>query len=231
MSDKGLYKTGLVCAVLTALSWAAFVYGMIASPKDPIETLADFMAFAGSGGALAYLWGGIFGSLLVIPVFLAIYHGFRQEIGSLLVVPVSFGIVGAALLALGFMVDSGSSAYQYKLDLAASEGPNTEILIQAAQLAQNSIEMTWAMGSILAYGLAIVWMAVLLLRSDRVPGWLNWLGIVGGAAGFVWALRWIPIPAPQSAGIMLLMANIILGMVWLIGVARILTQPNEDARP
>lgn len=231
MSNEGLFKTGLICAILTALSWTAFVYGMIASPKDPIETLADLVAFAESGGALAYLWGGIFGSLLVIPVFLAIYQGFRQEIGSVLAVPASFGIVGAAMLALGFMVDSGSAAYQYPLDLAATEGADTETLIQAAQLAQNSIEMTWAVGSILAYGLAIVWIAILLLRSSRVPGWLNWVGIIGGAAGFVWAIRWVPLPAPQSVGIVLLLANIVLGMVWLIGVSRILTQLPEDAPP
>jgi xanthosine utilization system XapX-like protein len=50
---------------------------------------------------------------------------------------------------------------------------------------------------------------------------MNWVGIVGGISGFVWALRWIPIPAPQSVGLVLLMLNIVLGMVWLVGVSRI----------
>ena len=63
MDNAGLYKTGFVCALLTALSWVAFVCGMITSPKDPIDSMASYLAYAESTGAMAYLWGGIFGSL------------------------------------------------------------------------------------------------------------------------------------------------------------------------
>lgn len=227
MKDRGLYRTGFVCAILVTISWAVFVYGMLASP-GPVDAVADYDIYAESLGNMAYLWGGIFGSLLVIPVFLALYQGFREEIGSVLSVPVVFGIVGAALLMLGFMVDSGSAAYQFQLNLADAGGVDDATLLAAQALARDAIEMTWAIGSILAYGLPILWIGILLLRSRRVPRWLSWVGIVGGAAGFVWAIRYLPVEVGQGLAIPILMLNIVLVVVWLVWMSWILLQ-EEDA--
>ena|GEM_PF-6986020 len=54
--------------------------------------------------------------------------------------------------------------------------------MKAAQLAQNSIEVTWCIGSFLAYGASVLSMAILLLRETSIEmgelGGHNWW--VGG---------------------------------------------------
>ncbi len=60
---------------------------------------------------------------------------------------------------------------------------------------------------------------------------LNWVEIAGGLAGFVWVLRFVPVPAPQSAGIILILLNILLVMIWLVGLSRVLTRSNKEVAP
>jgi len=229
MSDRGLYKTGLIFALLTALSWALFVVGSFGLAQEGDGgVVEDYLARAESAASLMYTWGGIFGSLFVIPVFLAFFQGFRHETGSVLAVPVTFAIVGVAFLTLGFMVDTGSMIYQFGPAVAEAEAQEAERMVMAARLAQDSIEVTWAIGSFLAYGGSIVWMAILFLRSDRASRWMNWVGIVGGLAGFVWVVRFFPVSAPPSAAIILIMLNILLGMVWLVGLSRALARSSES---
>ena len=231
MSNKGLYRTGLVFALLTALSWVLFVIGSLAQTRGgelgPVEA---YLEAANSTGLLLYTWGGILGSILVIPVFLAFFQGFRHDTGSVLIVPVTLAIVGIVFLTLGFMVDTGSMIYQFNPLVSEASGQEAVQLVTAAQLAQDSIEVTWAIGSFLGYGGSIVWMAILFFRSSRVPRWLNWAGIVGGLAGFVWMVRFIPIPAPQSAAIVFILLNIVLGMVWLIGLSVVLDRGTDGGQ-
>lgn len=230
MSNKGLYQVGMVFAFLTTLSWVVFVFGMLTTGQGDTGGLVEtYIARSESASILMYTWGGIFGSLFVIPVFLALYQGFRRETGSVLMVPVVFGIVGVVFLTLGFMVDTGSMIYYFGPAVAAADGADAELMVKAASLAQDSIEVAWSIGSILAYGFPIVWMAILFFRSKLVKNWLNWLGVVGGLAGFVWAFRFIPVPAPQSLGLILLMLNIILTMIWLVGLSIVLVRSGETA--
>jgi hypothetical protein len=112
MSNKGLYQTGLVFAVLTALGWILFVVGSMAFPQgEGTGALESYLARADSSAALMYTWGGILGSLLVIPVFLALFQGFRRETGSILAVPITFAMVGVAFIKNGFIVDKGYIIY------------------------------------------------------------------------------------------------------------------------
>ena len=229
MSNKGLYQTGLVFTALTALGWILFVIGSMSFPQvEGAGVVEGYLARADSSANLLYTWGGVLGSLSVIPVFLAFFQGFRQETGSVLVVPVTFAVVGVAFLTMGFMVDTGSLIYYFGPAVAAAEGSDAELMVKAAQLAQDSIEVTWAIGSFLAYGGSVVWMAILLFRASRAPRWMNWAGIIGGLAGFVWLVRFIPVSAPQSAGIIILLLNIVLTMVWLVGLSIVLTRSGEE---
>ncbi len=227
MSNKGLYKTGMVFAVLTALSWILFVIGSIGSSGSSGGIVETYIAQSGSASLLMYTWGGILGSLFVVPIYLAFFQGFRYETGSVLAVPVTFAILGVVFLTMGFMVDTGSMIYYFGPAAAAAEGADAELIVKAGQLAQDSIEVTWAIGSFLAYGGSIVWIAILLFRSGRVQKWLNWFGVVGGLAGFVWLVRFLPISAPQSLGFILIFINIILSIVWLVGLSLVLTRTPE----
>jgi hypothetical protein len=228
MSNRGLYKTGLVFAVLTGLSWILFVLGSFGASGSAGGVVETYIARSESASLLMYTWGGIFGSLFVVPVFLAFFQGFRYETGSVLAVPVAFAILGVVFLTMGFMVDTGSLIYYFGPAAAAAEGSDAELIVKAGQLAQDSIEVTWAIGSFLAYGGSIVWIAILLLRSERAPKWVNWVGILGGLAGFVWLVRFLPVSAPQSIGLILLFINIILSIVWLVGLSLVLTRSAEE---
>jgi len=227
MSNKGLYKTGLVFAGLTALSWILFVLGNFGSSGSAGGIVEAYIARSESASLLMYTWGGIFGSLFVVPVFLSFFQGFRRETGSVLSVPVAFAILGVVFLTMGFMVDTGSMIYYFGPAAAVAEGADAELIVKAAQLAQDSIEVTWAIGSFLAYGGSIVWMAILFLRSEQVAKWINWVGILGGLAGFVWLIRFLPISAPQSIGFVLLFLNIILSIVWLVGISITLNRSRD----
>ena len=170
MSNSGLYRTGLVFAVLTALGWVLFLVGAVGQPpQGEIGVVEAYLAAANSAALVMYNWGGILGSLFAIPVFLAFYQGFRHDTGSVLAVPVTFAIVGVAFLALGFMVDSGSMVYQLGPAVSEAAGEEARQLTRAAQMAQDAIEVTWAIGSFLGYGGPIVWMAILLFRSTKAP--------------------------------------------------------------
>ena len=228
MSNKGLYKTGLLFSVLTAIGWLLFVIGMLTFPRGgTMGTVENFLVRANSSAVLFYTWGGIIGSLCVVPVFLALYFGIRSETGSVLAVPLAFALIGVVFLTLGFMVDTGSMIYYFGPAISEMTSSEAELLMPAAQFAQDSIEVTWAIGSFLAYGGSIVWMAILLLRANWAAKWINWAGIIGGLAGFVWLVRFLPVPAPQIAGIILLMLNIILVMVWLIGLSVVLVKSGD----
>ena len=225
MLNRGLYQTGLVFAILTALAWILFVVGLISSTQGQDAGLVEgYLASAESSASLMYLWGGILGSLFIIPVYLAMYLGFQREIGSVMLAPLAFAIVGVVFLTLGFMVDVGSGIYHFGPAVAQAEGQNAETMVLAAQLAQDSIEMTWAVGSFMAFGGPLVWIAILLFRSSRVPGWLNWIGIIGGLAGCAWILSWVPVP---PVGPIPLMVNIVFSMVWFIGLSLVLVRSGE----
>jgi hypothetical protein len=140
---------------------------------------------------------------------------------------VAFALVGVVFLTMGFMVDTGSLIYYFGPAVAEAGAADAENIAQAAQLAQDSIEVTWAVGSVLAYGGSVLWMAILFLSTSRAPKWINWTGIVGGLAGFVWVVRFLPIDAPQSLGMVLLLANIVLVMVWLVGLSTVLSRSGE----
>lgn len=54
MSNKGLYKTGLVFAVLTALSWILFVIGSIGSSGSAGGIVETYIAQSESASLLMY---------------------------------------------------------------------------------------------------------------------------------------------------------------------------------
>jgi hypothetical protein len=141
---------------------------------------------------------------------------------------VAFALVGSAYLAMGFMVDAGSGIYIFGPIVAEASGDEAIDLWRAARLAQDSIEVTWFIGSFMAYGAAVIWMAVLMLRSAKAPRWLNWVGIIAGLAGFIWLRLFIPIPMPQILFLVLILINVFVGMGWMVGLTFILARANED---
>ncbi len=189
MSNKSLYRPAVVFSIIAAMGWLLFILGSLSGqPGGDAGVVANDLARAGSTSILLYTWGGVVGSLAVIPVLLAFYQGFKRETDSVLLVPLVFSLVGVAFLTMGFIVDTGSMIYYYGPTVASYSGTNADLVVQAAQFAQDSIEVTWAIGSFLAYGGPILWMALLFMRMSSSPRWLH-LGWDH------WRLRWFCVAA------------------------------------
>ena len=218
MNDRGMSRTGVTFAVATAICWLLFVIGMATFPRGA-TTVETYLAAAASPAIYLYTWGGVLGALLSIAVFVVFLSGFRGNTGQVLAVPIVFSIVGSAFLALGFMTDSGSHIYHFAPALAAESLQTATALLKPAQFAQDSIEVAWSVGSFLSYGGPVVWAAILILKSTSAPRWICWAGIIGGLAGFVWVLGFLPLGAPQIMAIILVFINVVAVTTWLLGLS------------
>ena len=233
MSYKGLFQTGLVFAILMSISWILFVACLMNSPDTSgLDEAGQYLAFSTeNGSAMLYLWGGLLGSLFTIPVYLVVYKGFGR-VSPTLIIPVVFGIVGAALLALSYMVDPGSQGYTFGPRIAEANTSEAANLVLMATYAQDSIEFTWDFSSFLAYGLALIWIPLLLLRSTNSSKFLNYIGIIGGLAGLVWLFDLLPFTPPSGFGFILVAVNILAVIVWMIGITvQLVKQPEITQGP
>lgn len=71
MSNKSLYRTAVVFSIITAMGWLLFILGSLSGqPAGDAGVVANYLARAGSTSILLYTWGGVVGSLAVIPVLL-----------------------------------------------------------------------------------------------------------------------------------------------------------------
>jgi hypothetical protein len=149
---------------------------------------ASILASVNSGWPVQLeIWGGILGALCTVPPFLAYYVGYGRK-APVLLIPVAFVVVGAVLVALAFMMDPASQAYTYAPVLAEKSAAEANQMAARSQIAVDAIEVAWDLGSFLAYGLGSLWAAILLLRVEGVPKWINVLGIAGGLALIVWMI-------------------------------------------
>ncbi len=230
-TNKELYRTGIIFTVLGTLSWVVWVASLFMQPEAAALGDAEgYVTSANSIGMLLYTWGGILGSLLFIPAFLTFYAGFQRSVGSVLIVPIVFGLIGTGLITLGFAVDTGSLIYVFGPKVAEATGADATLLATIGQMAQDNIEFTWGIGSFLEFGGPVVWIAWLLRRNKDLARWIHWAGIIGGLAGFVWIVGYVPVlrdVVPSSVGFILLFVNVIVVIVWFIALGVSLMRRND----
>lgn len=228
MSNKSLYRTGLVFAILMSVSWIAYVVGGMSRPDTSgLGPAASILAMVEAGWPTTLAtWGGVLGSLFTLPAFLVYWMGFGRR-APVLLIPVVFVVVGAVFVALAFMMDAASLAYIYAPALAGKSAAEADQLAFVAKIAVDAIETTWDLGSFLAYGFGVLWTAILLLRVTGVPKWINIIGIIGGLAGFAWMVDFFPFTLPLAA--IWLPINILAVIVWMIALSAVLARTNEEA--
>jgi hypothetical protein len=228
MSNRGLYRTGLVFAVLMSLGWIAYVAGGMSRPDtSDLGPAASILALVESGWPVTLsIWGGVLGSLFTIPAFLVYFVGFGRK-APVLLIPVAFVVVGAIFVALAFMMDAGSLAYTYAPGLEGKSITDADQLAFVARIAVDAIEVTWDIGSFLAYGVGALWTAILLVRLAGVPKWVNIIGIIGGLAGLVWIADFLPFALPLAS--VWLPLNILAIMVWMIALSAVLARTSEPS--
>jgi hypothetical protein len=228
MSNRGLHRTGLVFAVLMSLGWIAYVAGSMSRPDtSDLGPAASILALVESGWPVTLsIWGGVLGSVFTIPAFLVYFVGFGRKTPVLLI-PVAFVVVGAIFVALAFMMDAGSLAYTYAPGLEGKSITDADQLAFVARIAVDAIEVTWDIGSFLAYGVGALWTAILLVRLAGVPKWVNIIGIIGGLAGLVWIADFLPFALPLAS--VWLPLNILAIMVWMIALSAVLARTSEPS--
>jgi hypothetical protein len=224
MSNKDLYRAGLVAAILSAVSWFAFVYGQLNLPAlsdidDPLrwfQTIEDTRTFF-----FLYGWGGTLGTLLAVPYILAFYKSIKEK-APLVSMPVIYAFIGVALALLGFFKPL-TALYAY-LPLGLAADPETlPFLKTASSVAVEVYELPWNVGSFLLFGLGTGLIAYYAWRTATGPAWLNWVGIIGGIAGITWLAAYLPFLG-GPVRIIMIVVNILALIVWSIGLSLVLAR-------
>lgn len=229
MSMKGLYRIGLLCAVLSTAGWLLYVYGSTnASSFGFTDSPTDFIARIDHEQVrfydLLYGWGGVLGALATIPYIIAFFYA-THDVGATRIIPVVLVIVGAVLTALAFFGGALNGHYIFAPALRELNGAEQLAYATAVSAVLNSVEAVWFFASFLAYGLGMAWFALLALRSPVIPKWLSWLGVVGGVAGISWLFLFVPIPFVVIWRIL----NILTLIVWSIGMGFVTVRMDAAA--
>ena len=226
MSNKHLYRVALIAAILSAVSWFAFVFGQLSLPAlseidDPLlffQTIQDTRT-----NFLLYGWGGVLGTLLCVPYLLAFYTAMKESasVVPLVLLSLIIALIGTVLTVIGFFKPL-TIIYTY-VPMGLAAGPEALPLLKtAASVAVEVFEMPWNVGSFLLFGLGIGLIAYYALRTATGPKWLNWVGIIAGVSGIVWLRTYLPFLLPVS--VFLIVLNILTVIVWSIGLSAVIVR-------
>jgi hypothetical protein len=228
MSNKALYRVGLIAAILSAVSWFAFVYGQLNLPAlseidDPLrwfQTYQEARTFF-----LLYGWGGSLGTLLMVPYVLAFYKVVKVK-APLVSMPVIYAFIGVTLTILGFFKPL-TAIYTYVPMGLAADPETLPFLKTASALAVEVLELPWNVGSFLVFGLGIGMIAYYAWRTATGPALLNWVGIIGGIAGITWLAAYLPIFGGPLR-VILIIVNILGIIIWSIGLSIVLVRQDSS---
>ena len=230
MSTKAIYRTGFVAAILSAISWFAFVYGQLNSPalSGIDEPLRWFQAIEDARiPFLFYGWGGTLGTLLAVPYILAFYVAVKDK-APLVSMAVLYALIGIPLTLLGFFKPLTPFYAYVPMGLAANQ-QELPALQTAAEAAIEVYELPWNIGSFLLFGLGLGLIAYYAWRSATGPTWLNWVGIIGCIAGITWLAPYLPFLG-GGLRVLLTVINIIGILIWSIGLSLVLARQGSQQR-
>jgi hypothetical protein len=226
MSNKALYRVALIAAILSALSWFAYVFGQLSLPAlseidNPqlfFQTIQDTRTIF-----LLYGWGGVLGTLLCVPYLLAFYTAIKESasVVPLVLLSLIIALIGTVLAVIGFFKPL-TLIYSY-VPMGLEAGPEALPLLKtAASVAVEVLELPWNVGSFLLFGLGIGLIAYYALRTATGPKWLNGVGIIAGLSGIVWLRVYLPFLLPVS--VFLIVLNILTIMIWSIGLSVVIVR-------
>jgi len=216
-----IYKIGLYSAIVSAISWVAYVFAGtgfpdLAAAESPLEYFQLF-----SGARMSYLvygWAGVLGTLLVVPYVLAFYDALKSSSAALLALVVS--LLGVALATIGFFKPLAAIYYLVPLALEAAEEllPTYRV---AVEVTLQILEGPWNLGSFLVFGLGFFLFALLSGQQRVAPSWVNGVGLLAGLAGLVWLNGMFNV-LPSVMVTVMVLTNIVGAIVWSISFSVIL---------
>ncbi len=181
MSNKTLYRTALIGAILATVSWMVFVYAQTSSsalsgiddPQQYFQTIQEDRTVT-----LLYGWSGVFGILLGLPYLFAFYKAVVER-EPMVQLALYFVLIGSSLAVFGFFKPL-TLVYEY-LPLALAADPEMLPFLKTAVTASSEVmELPWNLGSLLLFGLGSGLFAFHAWRADVGPKWVNAFGLIGG---------------------------------------------------
>jgi len=183
------------------------------------------------GDRILCAWLGLVGTVLLMASMWGIYEpvkplgksgALKLGVGAMLI-----GSVFLILLCLIAYFGAVSIMNPVWEDLTAQATPNTQLfmdVISEIHMVAN-IAVIW-FGSVLTYGLAPLFIAIAAWRTTVVPQWLNWLGLVSGLLGLLWA-GWGWALGPEN--ILILLPAVILACLWQLSLGVSMIRHKEMA--
>lgn len=180
MSDRKLLALGALAGVgYGILEVAGVIVGMTSNPV-PYDTFptADVAARAAATPTPAGIWIGfgmeVLATLLLVAFIVRAFAAVRGDGRQLL--PTAAILAGAANVAIIF-VSFGVMAAR---NMGAAHGLDGQSMILLAHLTWGTYFLSWP--SAAAF---IGCLSAAALRTDALPGWLGWAGVVVAAAGLI----------------------------------------------
>jgi hypothetical protein len=203
-----LQKFGGIAALYEA---AAYIVGMIgfllvldaSAVTDPVQRVAYLAANQTTLGLLHLVVYVIWGVGLVV-LSLALHDRLRAGTPSLAQVATAFALIWAGLIIAAGMI------YNVGMETAVTLYAQDPAQAATVWLAIESVQIGLGGGNEIVGGIWVLLLSVAALRSGALPRFLNYLGLVVGAAGLLSV-----IPALNEIGIMLFGLGQIFWFIWL----------------
>ncbi len=221
-----LYKLGLYAAILSTICWIIYILGSTGTPGlRNIEAPKDFFLALQKSRIpfLMYGWGGVLGTLFVIPYLLSFYTLLKEKSELSLIILV-ISLVGVVFATIGFM--KPLTLTYLIAPLGINIDPELEKTMQVLVLVMGeAFEVSWFIGSFMVFGLGIGLFAFSAWRQSIGSKWINFIGMLGGISGIIWLAIFFPFL--ESVGVIFRLVNILSIFIWSIGLSISLTRLKE----
>ena len=216
----GVLLVTLVVGVVVALVTQAIPFADLDFSKDELrDDLIDIAKDSKlwfTSGAFA-----IFANLISIPMAAALYLTFRSHDRSLALFG-SFGFLAAAVLEL-VRLTVNMALGTLAQDFAAASGAQADAYFAVAR-ALSAVALSMDPLGSMAIALGIFAYGALIVRTQALPRWIGWIGVVGGAiVPLVW-LTYI-----QQELIFLGFIGLIIGLFFAVTTGvRLVSRGTDD---
>jgi hypothetical protein len=216
---KNLQKMGGIAALYEAAAYlVAFVvfFAVLENPEglDPVQKIMQLVENQAILYVMNLLIYVIFGLFLVVLV-LALYDRLRAGSPALAQIAAAFGLIWAGLVIASGMVSNIGAGVVIQLH------GSDPLQAGSVWLAIDSVVEGLGGGNEIVGGLWVLLVSWAALQADRLPRFLNYIGIVVGVAGMLSA-----VPALGEIGGMIFGLGQIIWFIWL-GIALLRSETSK----